>query len=218
MKNTHITLRSVGTTNFVLGSLLALCACTSSQPAAPASEPTPAPAAAPAAAATPRTGQAQVTNEFFASAQVMAIDAAQRLITLRREDGEFLQIKAGEEVRNFAQIAVGDKLRVKYAESLRATLLPAGAGAQAAEGVLAAGRAEAGAKPAGALGYAITVRVKIESIDRERDLVVFSMESGELVTHRIATPEGRKFVSGLKVGDAVQLDYSEGLALSIEKT
>lgn len=43
-----------------------------------------------------------------------------------------------------------------------------------------------------------------------------SLASGELIARRIQTPQGREFVSGLKVGDIVQLDYKEAAALSIE--
>lgn len=193
------------------GSLLALSACTSTAPDA-------APASAAAATPSPRPGAARITNEFVATARVLVVDAAERLVTLQREDGTYFKVRAGEEVRNFAQIAPGDSLRVRFAETLQVSLLPDGEISMATEGAVVAGRAEAGAKPAGGVGAAVSLRVRIESIDAPRDIVVFSLESGELVTHRIATPEGRKFVSGLKVGDRVQIDYAETLALSIEKT
>jgi len=201
---------------FVFVTALALGACTSTT----SGESAPAPKSASAEGSTtaPRSGHAQLTNEYVASAEVLQVDAAERVLTLRREDGEWLQLEVGESVRNFDQIQVGDRLRVRYAESLKATLLAPDARTPAAGELVAAERAAAGAKPSGGVGYAATVRVKIESIDRERDLVVFSLDSGELVTHRIATPEGRRFVSGLKVGDSVQLDYAEALAVSIEKT
>jgi hypothetical protein len=46
---------------------------------------------------------------------------------------------------------------------------------------------------------------------------VFSLPSGELNAHRDATDEGRAFVRGLKVGNSVQLDDDEVLALGIDK-
>jgi hypothetical protein len=58
--------------------------------------------------------------------------------------------------------------------------------------------------------------VTIESIDPKRDIVVFSLASGELLSHRVATTEGRAFVRGLKIGDRVTLGYSEALAISVE--
>jgi hypothetical protein len=155
--------------------------------------------------------------EFQASAEVIAIDPGLRLVTLRREDGSLFQVRAGNEVRNFDQIATGDHLRVRFLETLAVSRRPEGESAKGAEGALAVGRAEAGAKPAGAVGRALSVRVKIESIDRERSIVVLSLASGELVSHRVATKEGREFLTGVKIGDTVQIDYTEALALSIEK-
>jgi hypothetical protein len=63
----------------------------------------------------------------------------------------------------------------------------------------------------------VSLRVKIESIDRERDIVVFSLSPGELIAHRLETDEGRDFASSLEVGDMVQLDHMEVLALTVEE-
>jgi len=188
-----------------LASLILLGACKSQ-----ASDETNA--AAPAA-----PSRASITSEVTATAQVVAVDAGTRMVTLSREDGSTMQVKAGEAVRNFAQIAVGDTLVVKYQERLEASLRPKGEPAQPASAVAAAARAEPGAKPGGGVGVGISVRVRVEALDLEHDIVTFSHSSGELVSRRLVTPEGREFAKGLKVGDTVQLDYSETLALSIEK-
>jgi hypothetical protein len=64
---------------------------------------------------------------------------------------------------------------------------------------------------------AASQRVKVESIDRTNQIVVFSQASGELIARRIQTPQGRDFVKKLKPGDVVQLVYVEAVALSIEE-
>lgn len=161
--------------------------------------------------------RAEISNTATARAEVVAIDRTTRLLTLRREDGQLLGVAASEEVRNFGQIAVGDSLLVQYQERLAATLRPDGQELGVVEAALAAGRAPEGAKPGAGAGLAVSVRVRIESIDSRNDIVVFSTGSGELIAHRIATPQGRDFVKGLALGDTVQLDYTEALALSIEK-
>lgn len=188
-----------------LGLLSGLAAC--------ASEPAPARVPAPTKQVKSR---AEISNELTATAQVVGLDKPARLVTLRGEDGRLVDVLAGDAVRNLDQVAVGDTLRVKYKQVLAATLLPPGSDPTVVQGGLAAGRAELGAKPAGAVGAQVSLRVKIVSTDATQEVVVFSLPSGELIAHRIATPEGREFVKGLKVGDLVQLDYSEALALSIE--
>lgn len=189
-----------------LGVLLALCGCKTTKDATQ-----------PGSADPNRVERAQLTNELTAMAEVVAVDPATRIIALRREDGSLFQVKAGPDVRNFAQIAAGDTLRVQYRETLAASLRPAGETAVPVEAGAVAARAKAGAKPGGGVGVGISVRAKVESIDRERDIVVCSLASGEIIARRILTPEGRGFVKGLKVGDTVQLDYTEALALSIAK-
>ena len=207
MQASHIRSLARATPALLFAVLLALPACKSTDSATqPAAQ-----------AKTTNAGQAQISNELVALAEVLAVEPSTRMITLRREDGSQLRIKAGEGVRNFAQIAVGDTLRVKYQETLAATRLSGEEAAAPAEAALSAGRAKQGAKPAGAVGFAVSVRVKIVSIDREREIVVFSLSSGELIARTIVTAEGREFVKGLKVGYVLRLDYTEVLALLIEK-
>jgi len=52
------------------------------------------------------------------SATVEAVDPATRSVTLKGPKGDLHTIVAGDEVRNFDQIKVGDKVTVKYLESL----------------------------------------------------------------------------------------------------
>src|SRR5262245_24128055 len=134
--------------------------------------------AKPPAAPRPSTSEdkrAEISNEFNATAQVTAIAAAERVVTLRREDGALFDVQVGEGARNFDQIAVGDELRVRYKEILVASKLPAGTALRGAQGELAAARTKAGAKPGAGVGMSTSVRVRIESIDRERSIVVFSL-------------------------------------------
>jgi hypothetical protein len=165
------------------------------------------------AAAAPN--KVEISNEISAKAEVVAVDKATRAVTLRREDGAMLTIRCPADVRNFDQIAAGNELRVRYRQQLsveRST----GSVAEDAQVAAAAARAPKGAMPAAAVGAGLHVVVKIESIDAQRDIVVFSLPSGELVSHRIATADGRAFVRGLKIGDKVVLLYSEALAMSVE--
>lgn len=185
------------------GALIALAGCKSTNSSA-----------GEASSAAPKS--VQVSEEITAVAEVTAVERATRVVTLKREDGGLFKLQVGDAARNFEQIAVGDKLRVRYKATLAVSLRPAGETAQAAQGAAGAARTEAGAKPGVGVGMAATVRVKVESLDLARDIVTLSLASGELISHRLATPEGRTFAKGLKIGDIVQLDYSEALALSVE--
>ncbi len=194
-------------TRIALCALLALCACGTSKETTQSS----------AQAAPKRAEHAQLTNVLTATAEVVAVNPTTRIIALRREDGSLFQVLAGQDVRNFAQITAGDMLRIQYRETLAASVRPAGETAMPMEAGAAAVRAKPGAKPAFGVGAGVSVRCKVESIDRERDIVVCSLSSGEIIARRVVTPEGREFVKGLKIGDTVQLEYTEALAMSVDK-
>ena len=121
----------------------------------------------------PEAKSAQISNEYTATAEVTAIEREQRVVTLRREDGSLFALQVGSTARNFDQLEVGDTLRVRYKEQLAASLRPAGESAREVEGVVGAGLTEAGDKPGGGLAVGMSARVKLESIDLERDIVVF---------------------------------------------
>jgi hypothetical protein len=181
-------------------------------------EPAPVETTAKASeSAAPRATHAEITDEITTKAIVSSVDKATRVVTLRREDGKMFPVECGPEVRNFDQIAVGDTLRVRYRETLAATVRPAGETTTAVEGAFAAGRAKKGEAPAAGLGIVASARVKIESIDAANHIVVFSLAGGELNTVRAARPEGREFIKGLKIGDIVQIDYAMSMALAVEK-
>jgi len=198
--------RSACCANAALGVLLALAGCKS---------PDSGSSTGSSAASASAPNKVELNNERTATAEVVAVDKATRGLTLRREDGAMLTIKVPAEVRNYDQIAAGNQLRVRYKQTLSVARSSA-AEASDAKMAVAGARAPKGAMPAAAVGAGLHVVVKIESIDQEHDVVTFSLASGELIAHRIATPDGKAFVRGLKIGDKVELLYSEALALSVE--
>jgi len=165
----------------------------------------------------PAKTHAEVSDDVTATAKVVGVDPATRVVTLKGETGDMFAVHCGDEVRNFSQIAVGDTLKVRFKRTLGATLLPVGSDPAIATGGVVAGRAPVGATPAAGVGAIVSFRVKVTSIDMAHDIVVFALPSGQLVARTLQTSEGRDFVKGLKIGDLVQLDYSEAVGISIEK-
>lgn len=160
---------------------------------------------------------AEVTQELSARATVVAVDPKTRLITLRDEQGGTSTVHAGPEVRNFAQIAPGDTVNVRYMESLAVALAKPGQAAEPPTASIVAGRAKPGEKPGAALGGEITTTVRIELVDTSKNIVVFTPPGGGLRAIRVVRPEGQRFIQGLKPGDEVQITYTEAFAVSVEK-
>ena len=72
------------------------------------------------------SGQVQVVGARTISATVTAIDPATRAITLTSAKGKVTEVVAGPEVRNFAQIKVGDEVVAKAVDSLSLELKKGG--------------------------------------------------------------------------------------------
>ena len=104
-------------------------------------------ASAAAAAADTRPGT-QAGAAVVATAEVVAVDQADRTVTLMGPQGNTVEIEVGEEVRNFDQIAVGDQVRATYLESVALYLGEPGSLPEVGGGGVAA-RAAEGEKPAG---------------------------------------------------------------------
>jgi hypothetical protein len=153
------------------------------------------------------------------TATVEAINVTTRMVTLRGPTGDQFTLMAAPEIRNLAQVKAGDKVVVRYYESLAAELRNRGdksgeTSAPASESAI--GRAAPGAKPGAAAGRQVSQSVRITAIDKKSHVVSFYGSDGLARTAPVRTPEGQAFLSKLKVGDEVELTYTEAMAISVE--
>ena len=145
-------------------------------------------------------------------ATVTAINPDTREVTLENAAGESMTVVAGEEVRNFAQIAVGDKLTVDYMEAVEIQVLGPDEAEVGASSVAGGARAELGEKPGGAIISETTVVVVIEAIDKEMETVTVKGPSGNSKTVKVENPDNLDKVA---IGDKVRVTYTEGLAIEV---
>ena len=68
----------------------------------------------------------QTSSLVEETATVEAVDQSTRMVTLKGSKGDELTFKAGEEVRNLAQVHVGDEVKFAYYESLAVRVLKEG--------------------------------------------------------------------------------------------
>jgi len=172
---------------------------------------------APRQAKTPEAPrQAKISDEVVAEASVLAVDAATRELTLKRADGTRVVVVAGPEVRNFAQIKVGDMVTARYIVSLSARRLAADEPDTEPSLGVAAARAKPGERPAGAIGADVAMTVVVKSVDLERHVVVFTDPGGALHAVEAERDVGRRFIAGLSPGDRVELVYAKVFVLGVE--
>lgn len=186
---------------------------------APAKAPAPAAAPAPQApevktAVATAPGAAMAVQTVKLSATIVGIDAATRTVTLKGQQGKVFDLVAGDEVKNFAQLKVGDKVSAQYTQALTLELKKAGAATGAAMGEqTAVKRAPEGAKPGGTVARQVTILADVVAVDAKKKLVTLKGPRGNTVDLDVQDPEQLK---NIKKGDKVEAVYTEALAVSVE--
>ena len=171
----------------------------------------PAPVGGVAVASEP--GKAAVVSAAEISAQVVAIDKATRTLTLKGPKGKVADVVAGEQVKNFDQIKVGDLVFARYAQALTLELRKTKAAGGEAVVREEAAKAKPGEKPAVAGARTITLMADVVAVDPKASTITLKGPKGNEVTLEVRNPEQFKVV---KKGDQVEVTYTEALALSVE--
>ncbi len=158
-------------------------------------------------------GKATVARTVEVSAQVLAIDKATRTLTLKSPKGEVLDVVAGEEVRNFDQIKVGDLVVARYVAALTLELKKTKVAAgdpTVREGMA---KAQPGERPAVAGARQITAIADVTAVDPQKSTITLKGPRGNVMTLNVLNPDQFKVV---KKGDQVEVTYTEALALTVE--
>lgn len=157
-------------------------------------------------------GRAEAARTITLGATVTAIDKASRTVTLKGPQGNEVQVVAGPEVRNFAQIHVGSVVELSYVEALALELKKGASGAPARSASDAMVRAPAGDRSGGAVGQGVTVTADVTAVDAATQTVTLK---GPKRTVQLHVPDAGQF-KNIAVGDKVQATYAEAMAINIE--
>ena len=156
-------------------------------------------------------GKVAVVTVAEATATVVAINKATRVVTLKGAQGRTLDVVCGDEVKNFAQIRVGDNVKVSYKEALTLELKKTRAPLEASATAAAVGAAP-GSRPAGATGVEITVLADVVAVDPKKSIISLKGPAGNVMDLKVYNPDQFKVV---KKGDQVEVVYSQALAVAV---
>ena len=171
------------------------------------------PGAAGDAVVTSEPGKAEIVSAAKISAQVVGIDKTTRTITLKGPKGRILDVVAGDEVKNFDQIKLGDFVVARYMESLSLELTKAKSGPGGVVVKEEAARAQPGERPGVAGAREVTALAEVTAVNPKKSTITLKGPRGNSVTLDVHNPDQFKVV---KKGDHVQVTYTEALALSVE--
>ena len=171
------------------------------------------PEGAAGAVVTSEPGKASIVEAAKMSAQVVGIDKATRTVTLKGPKGNVLDVVAGDEVKNFDQIKLGDFVVARYVQALTLELAKTKAGIREGAEKDAVVRAQPGERPAGAAARQVTVLADVIGVDPKKRTITLKGPKGNVVALDVQNPDQFKVV---KKGDQVAVTYTEALALSVE--
>src|SRR6267378_2425312 len=141
-------------------------------------------------------GKAAVARTVEVAAQVVAIDKATRTVTLKGPRGNIV-----------------DVVVVRALQSLTLALQKTKSGGAAISATETAVQAKPGQRPAAAAAREVTAIAKVTAVDRKASTISLRGPRGNTVTLDVQNPDHFKVV---KVGDEVQVVYTEAVAISVE--
>ena len=147
-------------------------------------------------------------------ATVVSVDLKTREVELRDETGKPFTITANEAVKNLDQVRPGDVINATLSDSTAYLVRKPG---QAVPGTVTSASGDsgkAGEKPKGEARKVTTKTVTVTAIDPKAPSVTFKDSKGKMDTIPVKDPSR---LVGVKVGDLVELTYTEATAFTVEK-
>jgi len=160
---------------------------------------------------TPITKTASVTEK----AQIMAIDSTARTVTLKDEKGFEDTFTVGPEVTRFNEFKVGDVVKMTYYESYVLQVRKPGDPELSKESTESALTRAKGKLPAATLAVQDKRTVTVKAIDAAAPSITVTTSDGRTVTRKV---EDKKNLTGVKVGDVIDITYTRALLTSIERS
>jgi nitrite reductase/ring-hydroxylating ferredoxin subunit len=149
---------------------------------------------------------------MFTRARVERVDLSTRSLVLETDQGVQHTVYVGRELRVFDELRPGDRVRVRVHESVVVAAARPGGRPTAISDTTAAARKERGSESD--VQQQLKATVTIESVDAQRQIVVYKTGDNRSVTRSAVDPH---LLDGLKKGDVVELTYTRERAIELEK-
>jgi Cu/Ag efflux protein CusF len=157
-------------------------------------------------------GVAAAAQTVKVTATVTAIDPATRAVTVKGPQGNEMTAILGPDVKNFAQINVGDQITMEYVEAVTLELKKGSTAPVARSDKGGEVAAKPGERPAGAAGRQVTITAEVIDLDPNTQTVTLRGPE-RTVELKVSDPEQFNRVAK---GDRVEATYTEALAIAVE--
>ena len=157
----------------------------------------------------PIAGVAAQESALIYDGEVTKIDAATRTVTLKNNDGE-TTIVAGPEVKNFAEIKVGDRFDVVYELAVAIELVKVkNPGTTSEQVTTSTTTAPQGDKPGVITTNTVTATASVEAIDTAKNVVTLKGPQGNIFKVKVQNPD---LMKDINTNDQVKVVYTEAIA------
>jgi Cu/Ag efflux protein CusF len=155
-----------------------------------------------------------LTDTVVVNARIDVIDHDARELTLVDTGGGTATVRFGPEIDSFDRLTVGDTATFRYYESVAYAIRKPGqpSGLPAETGTTTITRGQ-GARPSGTIARQETATVTIKAIDPKVPSVTVVTEDGRTVSFKV---EGKKNLNDVKVGDKVEITYTEAVMINVK--
>jgi len=144
------------------------------------------------------------------TASVEAIDSTNREVTVKKPDGTYDVFYVPANVKRFDTLKVGDKITATYYENIVLQVkAPGEKPVDKASGAVV----KAEGKAAGTTSRQRTITATITAIDQNAPSITFSGPNNWKYSTRV---EDKKALAKVKVGDKVDITWTEAMVLSLE--
>jgi Cu/Ag efflux protein CusF len=169
-------------------------------------QPTP-----PAPTAVVAASDSALATSIQGSATVERINPSTREVTLRRHDGSLLTVVAGDEVRNFDQIRVGDIVEAQITEAVAVAVEPANTRVRERRDEISGQRALPGERPGAKTTHTVEIVATVQDVDPKAHMITIRGAS-QTVQLKVADAVD---LSRIKPGDHVRAVYIESISIRV---
>jgi hypothetical protein len=158
-------------------------------------------------------GKAAGARMLEMRAVVVGLDKAARSLDLKGPKGRVVTLAAGDEVKNYDQIQLGDQVVARFMQAVTLELKKGGTGIMQRTDSKDTVTAKPGERPGVAAARQVHVIANVVEVNKKTMTVTLKGPKGNYVDLQLQDP---KQLARVKKGDQVEAVFTEAVALTVE--
>ena len=155
---------------------------------------------------------ATMTATAVLTTKIVAIDQANRILTLQDTKGNVQSVQVSQDVKRFNELKVGQTVTFTYSSSVATSIVKPGTVAPSASPSPTITRFT-GETPGGQISQTVSTVVTVQSIDPTAPSITVLTQDGRTVSMAV---QDKKNIAGLKAGDVVQITYTNTVTITVK--